>query len=71
MTTKITFALAASAMALIAISGTAYAGTVSLKKHQELKHQRPTEISRALASASQQPTEYNTHRYHGGPKSND
>ena len=76
MTTKRTLALAASAMAFFAISGAAYAGTVSLKKHQEVEHrkllmQAPTEISRAFDSASQQATEYNTHRYHGGPKSND
>ena len=38
MTTKKIFALAASAMAFIAISGAASAGTVSLKRHQEVKH---------------------------------
>ena len=72
MTTKKIFALAASAMAFIAISGAASAGTVSLKRHQEVKHRRllmqePTEINRAFDSA----TEFDTHRYHGGPKSND
>jgi hypothetical protein len=83
MTIKRTFVLAASAMAFFAISGAAYAGTVSpkkhtvsLKKHQEMEHrkllmQTPTEMGRAFDSASQQATGYNIHRYHGGPKSND
>jgi hypothetical protein len=76
MTTKGTFALAASTMAFFAISGAAYAGTVSLKKHRQVEHrklfvQAPTEVRRAFDSASQQATEYNTLRYHGGPKSND
>ena len=76
MTTKRTLALVASAMAFFAILGAAYAGTARLKKYQEVEHrkllmQAPTETSRAFDSASQQATEYGTHRYHGGPKSND
>jgi hypothetical protein len=78
-----TFALAASAMAFFAISGAAYAGTVSrkkhtvsLKKHQEMEHrklliQAPTQISGAFDYSASQATGYNTHRYHGGPKSSD
>ena len=76
MTTKRTLVLVASAMAFFAISGATYAGTVSLRKHQGVEHrklliQAPAEISRAYDSASQQATEYDAPRYHGGPKSND
>ncbi len=76
MTTKQVSALAASAIAFLAISGAASAATASLDKPHEIKHQNlyiqaPEKIGGAFESASQQATEYNTHRYYGGPKSND
>jgi len=81
MTTKRTLALTASAVTFFAISGAAYAGTVSVKKHHEANHRKllmQAQKSSALdlASqevdlASQEAIGNNTHRYHGGPKSMD
>jgi hypothetical protein len=76
MTTKQLLALAASAIAFLTISEAASAGTASLDKPHEIKHQNlyilaPEKIGGVFDSASQQATEYNTHRYYGGPKSND
>ncbi len=75
MTTKQGLALAASAMALLAISEMASAGAASLDKprvrHQNLSLQAPEKVGETFDPASQQATEYNTHRYYGGPKSND
>jgi hypothetical protein len=56
-----------------AISGAAYAGTVSVKKHQANHRKLLMQVqnSPALDLASQEAIGNNTHRYHGGPKSMD
>jgi hypothetical protein len=74
MTTKRTLALTASAVTFFAISGAAYAGTVSVKKHYEANHRKllmQAQKSTALDLASQEAIGNDTHRYHGGPKSMD
>jgi hypothetical protein len=74
MTTKRTLALTASAVTFFAISGAAYAGTVSVKKHHEANHRKllmQAQKSPALDLASQEANGNNAHRYHGGPKSMD
>jgi len=60
--------LAASMMMLVAISGQALAGTTAPSK----RHQPPvTNVSALSAFDSATVIAPNTHRYQGGPKSND
>jgi hypothetical protein len=64
-----TFAFAVSAMVLAAISGQALAGSITSKAHPDTHAYTSRQAMNALAAI---PTNAaNTHRYHGGPKTND
>jgi hypothetical protein len=68
--TKKHFALATSLMALVAISGPAFAGTA--KANASSPDLQSARVFRASHAAMQTETaEPNTHIYHGGPKYND
>jgi hypothetical protein len=63
-----TITLAASMMALVAISGQALAGTAPDARHRAHASASPIAMRAYDAVAPAQP---NQHRYHGGPKVND
>lgn len=64
-----TITLAASMMVLAAISGQALAGTVTSKTRPDSQADASHQSAGAFASM---PTDAaNSHRYHGGPKTND
>jgi hypothetical protein len=70
--TKKTLALAASIMALVAISGPAFAGTTRANASPETVSLQASRAFRASHAAMQaDPAVINTHPYHGGPKYND
>ena len=59
--------LAASMMVLAAISGQAFAGTITSKARPASHASQQT----MGAFASMPPAAVDSHRYHGGPKAND
>jgi hypothetical protein len=73
--TKKHLALATSLMALVAISGPAFAGTTKANARPEtagLSNVQSARVFRASHAAMQtQTAAINTHPYHGGPKYND
>jgi hypothetical protein len=70
--TKKNLALAASLMALVAISGPAFAGTGKANETASLSNLQSARAFGASHAAMQTETAViNTHPYHGGPKYND
>jgi hypothetical protein len=73
--TKKNLALAASLMALVAISGPAFAGTAkanaSFKTASSAALQGAPAFRASHAAMQTETTVINTHPYHGGPKYND
>jgi hypothetical protein len=73
--TRKNIGLAASLMALVAISGPAFAGTAKASAWHETAGlsdlQSAHAFSASHASMQTEPAAINTHPYHGGPKYND
>ena len=73
--TRKNLALAASIMAMVAISGQAFAATTNANASPEAIRPSAAPATRTFsafhASMDAETAAPNTHRYHGGPKSND
>lgn len=73
--TKKNIALSASLMALVAISGPAFAGATKANPKTEIAAPSGTQAARSFnashAAMTTEPAVINTHPYHGGPKYND
>ena len=68
-----TITFAASVIALVAISGQAFAGTATAAAWRHSQASTNPEAMRAFNAVAMTPTtvDANTHHYHGGPKVND
>ena len=74
--TKKTLALAASMIALVTMSGQAFAGTAKPNEWTEATARSDSKVPRTFnashaAMVAPPAVEPNAHRYHGGPKVND
>jgi hypothetical protein len=70
--TRKNIALAASIMAMVAISGQAFAGSSKANASPEaVSHSAARAFSASHAAMDTGTIAVNTHPYHGGPKSND
>jgi len=66
--TKKTLALAASMIALVTMSGQAFAGTATARSDSKVPRTFNASHAAMVAPPAVEP---NAHRYHGGPKVND
>jgi hypothetical protein len=66
-----TMILAASMVALVAISGQALAGTATAAAWRHSQASTNPQAMRAFNAVAPMTVEPNAHRYHGGPKVND
>ena len=66
-----TVTLAASVIALVAISGQAFAGTTTAAAWRHSQASTNPQAMRAFNAVAPATVDANTHHYHGGPKVND
>jgi len=66
-----TITLAASVIALVAISGQAFAGTATAAAWRHSQTSTKPQAMRAFNAVAPATVDANTHQYHGGPKAND